>query len=80
MMGWQRYRRPFLSSKGYVGLAPDHVQEGDLIVIFFGGKFPYIIRKTDDGRFIFIGEAYVHGIMYGEFIERKVQSVECVLT
>jgi hypothetical protein len=79
MMGWQRYRKPFLSVQGYVGLAPAHVEKGDLIVIFFGGKFPYIIRRNNDGRFAFIGEAYVHGIMYGEFMETKVQSDEFVL-
>lgn len=73
MMGWQRDRRPFLSEKGYVGLAPVHVQEGDVVVLFLGAKFPYVIRKKDCATYTFVGEAYVHGIMYGEFMKNEVE-------
>lgn len=34
------------TSDGRVGLAPIKVQPGDLIVILFGGKAPFIVRKT----------------------------------
>jgi hypothetical protein len=68
--GFRPYRKPFLSKKGYMGLCAGSIQEGDITVIFLGGKFPYIIRENDDGTFRLIGEAYVHGIMYGEFMER----------
>ncbi|MCJ1258316.1 hypothetical protein MMC24_006148 [Lignoscripta atroalba] len=65
----QTSRRPFLSSKGFVGLAPDHAEKGDIIVIFSGGKFPYLLRENgNNGTYTFIGEAFVHGIMYGEFM------------
>jgi hypothetical protein len=73
MMGWQRDRRPFLSEKGYVGLAPVLVQEGDVVVLFLGAKFPYVIRKKNDATYTFIGEAYVHGIMYGEFMKNEAE-------
>lgn len=79
MMDWQRYRRPFISDQGYVGLAPDYAKEGDVVVIFLGAKFPYILRKNDDGTHHFVGEAYVHGIMYGEFMERDRKTVEFIL-
>ena len=69
MMNWQRDRRPFLSVKGYVGLTPLHAQVGDVIVIFENAKFPYILRDYGDVTYAFIGEAYVHGIMYGEYVE-----------
>ena len=68
MMGWQRDRRPFCSVKGYVGLAPSDTLEGDVVVIFLGAKFPYVLRRNDDGTYSFIGESYVHGIMYGELM------------
>lgn len=64
-------RRPFISKSGYVGLAPMHAQKGDMIVIFLGGKSPYVIRRTND-TYHLIGEAYVHEIMYGEFMNNKL--------
>ncbi|KAJ0164211.1 Heterokaryon incompatibility protein 6, OR allele [Colletotrichum tanaceti] len=60
-------RRPFLSGSGYVGLAPRHVLPGDKIVVFLGGKTPYIVRDTGVAGYCeLVGEAYVHGIMFGE--------------
>jgi hypothetical protein len=71
MMSWQRFRKPFLSRKGYVGLVPDHSKVGDILVVFLGAKFPYVLRKNShDDTYSFVGEAYVHGIMYGEFLKR----------
>ncbi|KAK2046240.1 HET-domain-containing protein [Colletotrichum somersetense] len=67
-------RRPFLSaSRHYVGLAPMHTLPGDKIVILLGGETPYVIRKTDYGFYEVVGEAYVHGIMYGGFMTDDVE-------
>jgi len=79
MMGEQAERRPFLTVKGFVGLAPKHVENGDLIVIFPGAKFPYVLRRCDDGMCILVGEAFVHGIMYGEFMSKDPEIEEFVL-
>ena len=65
--------------KGFVGLAPKHVENGDLIVIFPGAKFPYVLRRFDDGKCILVGEAFVHGIMYGEFMSKDPEIEEFVL-
>jgi hypothetical protein len=63
-------RRPFLSTKGYVGLAPADAQGGDLICILLGAYLPFILRTHEDRKTVeLIGEAYVHGIMDGEFME-----------
>ncbi|TPX18042.1 uncharacterized protein E0L32_011861 [Thyridium curvatum] len=70
MLGWQAYRRGVLLKSGLVGLAPASVEVGDVVVIFRGAKFPYVLRKCEkaeaQGRWRLVGEAYVHGIMYGE--------------
>jgi len=103
MLGWQRNRRPFLGVKGTVGLAPDRAECGDKVVVFCGGKFPYIVRMVrGDGvnrrgrseiegelegemggrEEIFwwiIGEAYVHGCMYGEFFKTPRTMEEFIL-
>ncbi|KAK1995571.1 heterokaryon incompatibility protein [Colletotrichum falcatum] len=72
-------RRPFLSASRYVGLAPMHARPGDKIVIFLGGKTPYIIREAGEGAYEVVGESYVHGIMYGEFMTDDVEMREFVL-
>ncbi|KAH8593047.1 heterokaryon incompatibility protein-domain-containing protein [Bisporella sp. PMI_857] len=54
MLGWQRDRKPFLADNGYVGLAPSHVEKDDVIVIFLGGKFPYVLREKENGAFTFV--------------------------
>ncbi|EFQ33618.1 heterokaryon incompatibility protein [Colletotrichum graminicola M1.001] len=72
-------RRPFLSASGYVGLAPMHARPGDKIVIFLDGKTPYAIRGTEEGFYEVVGELYVHGIMYGEFMTDGVEIREFML-
>jgi hypothetical protein len=79
MMGEQVERRPFLSVKGFVGLAPKHMEEGDVIVVFPGARFPYMLRKCDDGMYLLVGEAYVHGIMDGELATKDCVTEEFVL-
>ncbi len=68
-------RKPFITTQGYVGIGPEAAVPGDMVVIFAGGKFPYVIREHPDPAGEFAGtlqpvvEAYVHGVMYGEFLK-----------
>ncbi|KAH8704607.1 heterokaryon incompatibility protein-domain-containing protein [Phaeosphaeriaceae sp. PMI808] len=80
MMGDHVERRPFVTVKGFVGLAPRDAKEGDIIVIFPGSKFPYVLRECGDGMYVLVGEAFVHGIMYGEFGIREREMQDFVLT
>ncbi|KAN0104809.1 Heterokaryon incompatibility protein (HET) domain containing protein [Hyaloscypha variabilis] len=61
--------RYFAAATGLVGYAPDEAREDDIVVIFFGAHTPSIIRALDNGRYQFIGPAYVEGIMMGEFMK-----------
>ncbi|RDL30488.1 Heterokaryon incompatibility protein [Venustampulla echinocandica] len=79
MMGQQIERRPFVTMKGFVGLAPKHVEEGDVIVIFPGAKFPYVLRRCDDGTYVLVGETFVYGIMYGELVTEDREMEEFIL-
>lgn len=67
-------RRPFITSTGYVGLCPSHVAVGDVVCIFYGAKAPYVIRPGKYETFTLVGEAFVQGIMYGEFLKAKPAS------
>lgn len=68
-MEYLHNRRPFLSTNGYVGLLPAHSKRGDLICIIFGAIVPFVLRKLDNGQYELIGEAYVYGIMDGEYLK-----------
>lgn len=52
------------SENGLLALVPCTTKVGDDIVIFQGGKTPFVIRQIDQGWKL-IGRCYVHGIMYG---------------
>ncbi|KAH7392149.1 heterokaryon incompatibility protein-domain-containing protein [Phaeosphaeria sp. MPI-PUGE-AT-0046c] len=56
----------FKTRKGYVGFSCQQTMPGDKVAVLLGSSCPVILREKDDGRYIFIGCAYVHGIMDGE--------------
>ena len=68
----------FQSSSGYVGFVPASAVVGDRTRVLSGGKTPFVLRlcrkeSEDDNshslEYIFIGDAYVHGLMDGEAID-----------
>jgi hypothetical protein len=79
MMDGQRNQRPFISVQGYVGLAPDHVREGDVVVIFVDAKLPHVLRDNGNGTYRLVGEAYVHGVMNGELLDNDEEIKEYIL-
>jgi hypothetical protein len=50
----------------YIGLVSGNVRQGDEVWLLEGSKVPLVIRKQTEGRGRFIGDGYIHGIMYGE--------------
>ncbi|EAQ84436.1 hypothetical protein CHGG_08450 [Chaetomium globosum CBS 148.51] len=71
-------KRPFLTSEGYLGMGPDDVKEGDVVVVLCGGRIPFILRPTESELelpkktklFEFVGEAYCDGVMDGGVVGR----------
>ena len=53
---FSKNRRFFVSAKGRLGLAPRSAIAGDCVAICPGGKVPYVLRLTEDGKHIFIGD------------------------
>lgn len=72
--------RGFATTRGeYIGLVPLAAQEGDLVVVFYGATVPYVVRRVENG-YILVGDAFVHGFMCGEALERRdLESVDIVL-
>jgi hypothetical protein len=60
-------RTIMLSSRRYLGLAPEAAEPGDQIFVLFGLRQAAILRPQDGGTYKFIETAYVHGIMWGKW-------------
>ncbi len=58
----------FTTSGGRFGLAPWDTKAGDIVFVLLGCNVPVILRQDGD-RWVFIGEAFVLGIMDGEMAE-----------
>ena len=62
----------FRTERGYLGLGLKTLRAGDRIYILHGAKAPYVFRHRNNDPEDVVeleGEAYVHGIMYGEALE-----------
>lgn len=64
----QRSRASFLGAKGFVGIGPTSMRQGDLVCVIEGAMFPFILREKDPAESVYtlVGEAYCDGIMDGE--------------
>lgn len=67
----------FVTKRGYVGVGPPNLVEGDEVWVLSGGKVPFILRPTTGDKsprssatplFSLTGDAFVYGIMDGEAI------------
>lgn len=54
-----------VTKRGYAGLVPIVANTGDKVILFHGGKVPFLLRDNGD-HFALVGECYIHGIMHGE--------------
>jgi hypothetical protein len=78
VLGPTRGRVMFVSSTGWLGLAPHGTREGDVVFVAVGADVPYILRACEDG-YELIGECYVQGIMDGEAMEMDWIAVSDVM-
>jgi len=66
-------QRFFITQKGLIGLGPAEAAIGDGVYVIRGGRVPFILRLAQRGSrvdwFIYVGHAYVHGIMDGEAVD-----------
>lgn len=72
----------FMSDEWRLGLCPPERETGDVIVVLFGGKVPFILRpkqsaplpgQTDGQEWEFIGECFVHGRMHSGVVDEKLR-------
>jgi hypothetical protein len=63
-------RRIARTIRGYLCLVPLQAKAGDKIMIVAGCAAPLVLRRSgpSESRFQLVGDAYVHGAMFGEHI------------
>jgi hypothetical protein len=61
-------RTLFVTRHGRYGLCPLRAQPCNIIVILFGGRTPFVLRKLDDDRHRLVSDCYLHGAMDGEAV------------
>ncbi|KAJ8128913.1 hypothetical protein O1611_g4718 [Lasiodiplodia mahajangana] len=62
-----RFRTLFKTSTGKIGLGPEVMLPGDIVTILHGNDAPIILRPESEQYHSYVGDAYVHAIMDGEF-------------
>jgi hypothetical protein len=58
----------FKTDDQHLGVGPGDMQEGDEVVVPFGSSRPWVLRSHGDHH-IFVGDAFVPGIMTGQLEE-----------
>jgi hypothetical protein len=72
-------RRYFRTQHDYLGLSVQTIQSGDGVYLIAGAAVPYVFRPVSENSkdgFRLIGEAYVHGVMYGEALAKGTVKFE----
>lgn len=62
-------RKYVVSKEGILGLGPVATSPSGLIAIMDGLEFPFLLRPDRERLYRIVGQAYVHGVMDGEFME-----------
>lgn len=68
----QALKRCFcITAKGYFGLVPGKVTNGDQVAILNGAPVPFILREAErdssaEPAYRLVGDGYFHGLMHGE--------------
>ncbi|KAE8447560.1 hypothetical protein EG329_010690 [Mollisiaceae sp. DMI_Dod_QoI] len=62
----------YIIMENFMGLGPEATKEEDFVCVLFGCSVPVLLRpsKSSLGEYHLVGEAYVHGVMDGEIIEK----------
>lgn len=63
----------FVTAKGMLGLGPQAMRSGDVVVHLFGSPVPFVLRPID-GLWQLVGECYVYDVVEGPIIKELKES------
>lgn len=59
-------RSMFVTAGGNLGIGHSTLRTKDEIWLLAGAKTPFVLRRGQHGQRRVVGEAYIHGMMFGE--------------
>lgn len=62
----------FATSDGFMGRCVNALPEKDEVWLIRDASVPFILRPVDGGRHQLVNEAFIHGAMYGELVDKGV--------
>ena len=67
----------FITSHGYMGLAPPDARSGDKVVLLDGMRFPCVLRKSAGGEntFKLLGESFLETVVDTEVMETRCKEL-----
>ncbi|KAK6221789.1 heterokaryon incompatibility protein [Colletotrichum tabaci] len=74
-----RKRTLFKTAKGTLGVGHVGIKAGDMLTLIWGARSPIVLSRRLRGGFYFRGDAYVDGLMHGEFLKTKPKEEEFTL-
>lgn len=57
----------FVTSTEMLGIGPQAMIPGDVVVILHGGDMPFVLRPADNGLWRLVGECYLYDVNEGRF-------------
>ncbi|KAK3998087.1 heterokaryon incompatibility protein 6, OR allele [Cladorrhinum sp. PSN332] len=76
-MEYTEGKRPFLTENGYVGMGPGECKEGDVVVVFCGGRIPFVLRPVVCGDGVEGSLSFGEGVSHDEQRFRFVGEAFC---
>lgn len=64
------FKRVVTTDDGFLGTAPYETQPGDVVALLIGSTVPVVLHPVAANMYTVVGEVYIHGIMYGEAMEK----------
>jgi len=62
-------RRFFTTQGGFIGLTSPGTKVGDSVCLISGAVTPFIMQRNQE-TWTIVGEAYIHGLMYGQGLDK----------
>ena len=64
-------RRFFQTDLGFLGVGPEEMAVGDVLIVCFGSQTPFLIRRRPSGlgHWMFVGDCYVQNLMHKMTLE-----------
>ncbi|KAH6611867.1 heterokaryon incompatibility protein-domain-containing protein [Boeremia exigua] len=63
----------YVTTNNHFGLAPMVTREGDQVWLPRGAPMPFVLRPLSQGVFKILGQAYLHGVMQGEMVDKMTE-------